>query len=356
MGTYSSSYINMEKHLSFKHKPDFGNLLKVFAGKKPDKPVLFEFFLNDALYGAFAGTPVVKGMSEMDVLRIRTRAYRNAGYDYFTMHGSSFAFISGRKQSGGMKSISLNEGGLITDWESFERYIWTDPEKADYSRFETLKDELADGMKFIAYGPGGVLENVIKITGYENLCYIVMDEPELAEEIFKCVGSRLVRYYEICGQYQSVGAMISNDDWGFNTQTMLSVSDMRKYVIPWHRKIVQAIHASGRLAMLHSCGNLDAVMDDVIDDIGYDAKHSYEDKIISVEDAYVKWGQRIAIIGGIDVDFICRSEPEKVYRRSADMLEKAASSWGGYALGSGNSIPGYVPVEGYLAMIAAVKW
>ena len=28
---------------------------------------------------------------------------------------------------------------------------------------------------------------------------------------------------------------------------------------------------------------------------------------------------------------------------------------GGYALGSGNSIPDYVPVEGYLAMVEGVR-
>ncbi len=27
----------------------------------------------------------------------------------------------------------------------------------------------------------------------------------------------------------------------------------------------------------------------------------------------------------------------------------------GYGLGSGNSIPGYIPVEGYLAMVAAAS-
>ena len=39
---------------------------------------------------------------------------------------------------------------------------------------------------------------------------------------FGAVGSRLVRYYEICAAYDTVGALISNDDWGFKSQTMLS--------------------------------------------------------------------------------------------------------------------------------------
>lgn len=133
---------------------------------------------------------------------------------------------------------------------------------------------------------------------------------------------------------------------------MLSVEDMRKYVIPWHKKIVKAVHAIGKPVILHSCGDLDLVMDDIIDDIGYDAKHSYEDKIRPVEEAYEKYGKRITTLGGLDLDFVCRSTPEQVYERAYLILEKAEAR-GRYALGSGNTIPYYVPKENYFAMIAA---
>ena len=60
-------------------------------------------------------------------------------------------------------------------------------------------------------------------------------------------------------------------------------------------------------------------------------------------------------LGGIDVDYVIRSAPDAVYRRSREMLERAAKV-GAYALGTGNSVPEYVPVENYCAMIwAAVE-
>jgi uroporphyrinogen decarboxylase len=207
-------------------------------------------------------------------------------------------------------------------------------------------------MKLIVMGPGGVLENVTFLVGYEGLCYLLADDPELVEEIFDAVGSRLVKYYEAALQYDSVGACISNDDWGFNTQTMLSVPDMRKYVFKWHTKIAATIHNAGRPAILHSCGQLSAVYEDIITDMKYDAKHSYEDKIQPVEAAYDALNPRIAVLGGLDLDFVCRKTPREVYGRACAMLEKTRER-GGYALGSGNSIPYYVPLENYLAMIAA---
>jgi uroporphyrinogen decarboxylase len=93
-------------------------------------------------------------------------------------------------------------------------------------------------------------------------------------------------------------------------------------------------------------------MDVIIDDLKLDGKHSFEDGIYPVEDAWDWWHERIAIMGGIDMDFLSRKSPGEVYLRARKLLELSFDS-GGFALGSGNSIPDYVPVENHLAMIRA---
>ena len=47
-------------------------------------------------------------------------------------------------------------------------------------------------MKLIPWAPGGVLENVVSLVGFERLCYMVADDPALAGEVFDGVGARLV--------------------------------------------------------------------------------------------------------------------------------------------------------------------
>ena len=207
-------------------------------------------------------------------------------------------------------------------------------------------------MKLIAYGPNGILENAIDLVGYEALCLMIYDDKQLVYDIFEQVGTRLVRYYELAARYECVGACISNDDWGFKTQTLLSPSDLRRFVFPWHKRIVATVHAAGKPVILHSCGFFFKIMGDIIDDIKFDGRHSYEDTIMPVEEAYEQYHDRIATLGGIDVDFVCRSTPEEVYARSAAMLERSAGR-GGYALGTGNSVPDYVPDANYFAMIRA---
>lgn len=334
-------------------KPDFENLLKVLRREKPSRPTLFEFFMNDVIYSELAGKEVCAKKDKLESMRIMMFAFANAGYDYATVRTGDFnaiSFPAGEQDH--EKSISLNEGVVISDRDSFEKYPWPDPEKGDFEFLDDIKPEIPDGLKLVACGPGGVLENVIRLAGYDNLCFMSIDDEGLTKDLFDAVGSRLVKYYEICAAYDSVGALISNDDWGFKTQPMLSPEAFRKYIIPWHKKIAEAGHKHGKPVILHSCGNLETLMDDIIDDIKYDGKHSYEDNICPVEDAYEKWGSRIAIMGGIDLDFICRNPKEAVYERSKKMLERSASR-GSYALGSGNSIPEYVPKENYYAMISA---
>lgn len=329
-------------------EPKFENLLKVLRCETPDRPTLFEFFLNPRINKKLAGPAWTADMDTMSQWRLLIAAFKGGGYDYATVNGSAIQFTSGPRSHA--NTISLNEGFVITDRKSFETYPWPDADQLDYSGLKAIEPDLPAGMKLIVCGPGGVLENVISLVGFENLCFMLADDPALATDIFEAVGSCLVKHYRRAAAYASVGACISNDDWGFKTQTMLSVADMRKYVFPWHVRIVEAIHVAGKPAILHSCGQALEIMEDIITVMRYDGKHSFEDTIMPVEDAYRRWGGRIAILGGIDLDFIVRSSIEDIQRRCRALLA-LTSSKGGYALGTGNSVPEYIDDDKYLAMI-----
>ncbi len=334
----------------FNRAPDFeNNLLKVLKGERPERATLFELFLSPAHLEFLAGEKVTT-REPLDYLRITVNGMKNAGYDYATCYASQLGFRHARQDK--KETKSLNSESLIYDRESFEKYEWPDMETQDYSRLEKIKPYLPDGMKLMVMGPGGVLENVISIVGYDNLCIMLYEDTELVKEIFDNVGSRLVRYYENAAAADTVGLISSNDDWGFNTQTFLRPDDMRKYLFPWHKRIVETVHKHGKPVLLHSCGYYNEVIDDIIYDLKYDARHSYEDNITPIEKAYEALNGKIAVLGGIDVNFLSTKTPEEVYKRCTEMLER---TWerGGYALGSGNSIADFVPRENLLAMLRA---
>jgi uroporphyrinogen decarboxylase len=125
---------------------------------------------------------------------------------------------------------------------------------------------------------------------------------------------------------------------------------MRKYVLAGHKILAEMAHQAGRVYILHACGKLSDIIDDLADDVKIDGKHSFEDTIEDARDAKKTWGRKIAIIGGIDVDFLCRSNEGSIRRRVRETLDVCLPG-GGYCLGSGNSVANYIPPDNYLAMV-----
>lgn len=335
-----------------KYPADFDQLARVLRRETPDRTVLFEYFVNVGLISFFNGRPFEAAVTPDVKIRDIIGFFHKAGYDYATIPsryfgGFSFTTADHEKKA----TVSQNEGSVITDRQSFENYNWPNPEQGDFGLLDKMASELNDGMKFVISAPGGLLENVTSLVGFGNLCFMLYEDEELSKAIFDAVGSRLLRFYEICSSIPAVGALIVNDDWGFKTQTMIPPEILRELVFPWHWKMVETIHQNRKFAILHSCGNLEAVMDDVVTELKYDAKHSFEDTIIPVEDFWQQWQQKIAVLGGIDVDFLARSKPEDITIRCRKILETTGSH--SFALGSGNSITGYIPIENYLAMTKA---
>ena len=338
--------------IPFKPKqPDFENLLLTLRREKTNRPVLFEFIINLDLCRQAAGLDRSPEPGSLDHFRMVIDAFRNLGYDYapvYTWESNLLSFVKGENES--LASRSQNQGALITDWESFDVYPWPNARSGDYGMYEKLAGYLPDGMKLLGCSNGGVLENATDIVGFENLCMMYLLDPGLCSDIFRNIGERLVEFYSIVASMDSVGACVVNDDWGFKTQTMFPPEMMEEYVFPYTKRIVEVIHANSKPAILHSCGNLKQIMDVIIDDLKLDGKHSFEDGIYPVEDAYGWWHDRIAIMGGIDMDFLARLTPDEVYNRAMKLLEQTFDT-GGFALGSGNSIPQFIPRENYFAII-----
>jgi uroporphyrinogen decarboxylase len=129
---------------------------------------------------------------------------------------------------------------------------------------------------------------------------------------------------------------------------------IRQYILPQYRPVIALIKASGKPFLWHSCGSIFQIMEDVIA-LGIDAKHSNEDAIVPFDEWIARYGGRIGLLGGIDVDVLCRKTPVEIAEKVYEKGRRFRAAAQGYALGSGNSIPDYVPVEGYLAMIEAAR-
>jgi uroporphyrinogen decarboxylase len=338
-----------------KPSPDFTRLKNILTGEaRPDRLPLIDLLADQPIKEAILGRPTVSDFTN-DPEDARARIddeieFRyKLGYDYIDL--CPFVYFGANYQvSAESDRTWISEAtSTIRNREDFERHFWPDPHAIDYAQLEYAASRLPDGMMIIPR-VGGIFENVSFLTGIESLSYMLVDDPPLVDDLFEKVGSIVLSVAENLLQTDRLGAFFLGDDLGFGTGTMLSPAHLRKYVFPWHKKMAELAHQCGIPFLLHSCGNIEGVMKDLIEEVNIDARHSFQDNILPVEEAVGRYADRIAILGGLDMDLLVRGTQEEVRRRVRQIIDACEPS-GRFALGTGNSVASYLNVDNYLAML-----
>jgi uroporphyrinogen decarboxylase len=284
---------------------------------------------------------------------------RFAGYDFIrvSLGGQDWTFVNDETPdtaglSKGDRTFRDEHRGPIATWEEFEAYDWPDPTLPEATKdLEWWNEHCPDDMCLATGSCGHFAEFICWLCGYETLCYLLYDNRDLV----KAIAQKLYDHYQVANQryleFDRLKIFFPSDDMGFKSGTFISPDDTREFILPGHKMTAQMAHDAGCISILHACGNLESIIDDLIDDVGIDGKHSFEDTIEDVRDLKRDgYGQRTALLGGIDVDFLCRSTPEAIRQRTRDTLDVCLPG-GGYCLGTGNSVANYIPLDNYLAML-----
>ena len=346
-------------------RPDGRGFVNVILGKAhPERPPMVEYLVDEALR-----RPIVTGLmgrtwvdmdrddpdAEAAYLDNFVAFWHQMGYD-FVRYEESLPFVERElvgddaTQVSGQRHWRDLHRGVIQNWSDLERYPWPEIGPSTFRRYAYLNDHLPEGMGLLVCHGGGIYEHLAALLSYEGLCYALYDQPELVRAVADRLGELMLRFYEHLVELDRVLAIFPGDDMGFRTATLIPPAAMRAYTLPWHKRYAALAHAHGLPYLLHSCGNLAEIMDDLIDDVGIDGKHSFEDAIAPVWEMQARYGERIALLGGVDVDVLTRQPPERVRARVRETIERCHPR-GRYCIGSGNSIPSYVPLENYLAML-----
>ena len=334
--------------------------LEAMRNQRPERMPIYEHHIDAGFIEKATGHPMTALLdgttAEKKVFFQRyVDFWQNCGYDIVTFERGIPLACPG---SGALRE---HADPVIRTPEDVEAYPWDRiadwyfEQNAEY--FELFAEEVLkrDNIRGVG-GPGyGIFETVQDLVSYMELCYLIYDEPEMVEslfghvtELYVQIWSRFLRDYAAPYCVCRMG-----DDLGFKSQTLLPHEEIRRLVIPGYRKVVDLVHASGRPFLLHSCGKIFDIMEDLIS-TGIDAKHSNEDDIAPFHEWVVRYGDRICNLGGIDMNVLCLETPEQIRRRVRTTIEENIG-FGGFGLGCGNSIPDYIPVEGFFAMNEAAN-
>jgi len=347
-----------------KPDPSVERFGKVLQRAPIERVPLVELAIAEEMLTALHGRPLIS-LSRKDgqqtfreAIRQRVELWRVLGYDYYRVRAEipfQMETLAAQDTAGsatGQRNWVNEHEGVIKCIGDYEAYPWPTPATVDFLAAEAALEALPEGMGLIGFS-GGVLEWSSNLLGLQSMMLLLYDDPELVRAVVDRVGQTIYDAFRVFCQMDRVFAIWLGDDMGFKTATLLQPQHLRQYILPWHKRYAELAHEAGRLFLLHSCGHVEAVMPDLIEDVRVDAKHSFEDVIVPVEQFKQRWGSRVAVLGGVDVDLLSRGTEEDVRRRTRQILEACAPG-GGYACGSGNSITNYMPTANYVAMIETI--
>ncbi len=347
---------NTVDHDSF--QPDYRHFATAMRNLRPQRLPLYEHIVNPRSMEKILGLDFAElangdARDRHEFFRHYCRFFREMTYDTVSFEVCIGGILPG-------PSAICGGQGPLQSRADFDAYPWAELparfRQAAYPQFDALVANLPAGMKAVGGVGNGVFELAESLVGLEFLPFVQVDDPKLYAELFRAIGDTMAAIWSnFLSRYgDHFVACRFGDDLGFKCSLLTNPDTVRQHIVPQYRRVVDLVHAAGQPFLWHSCGCIFEVMEDMLA-LGIDAKHSNEDAIAPFATWIDRYGDRIALLGGFDMDFLCQKTADDVYAAVLDQGRRFRSQARGYALGSGNSIPEYVPTENYLAMIRAAQ-
>lgn len=330
--------------------PDYREFLKVLTRTaRPSHLVNYEHVASPEFIDAWTGEPYSRIPStDREKWRIFVDFWLDMGFECIPMEIPLNCPLPSEHKGADEVGFASEAKVVIRDRAEYDRYAWPDESAPiDFRPFEIVASMLPDGVKIVGGVCMGPYEWVSMMLGTVGMSFLLDDDPALVEQVFNRIGRLIVSADRQLASMDSVCALRQGDDLGFRTSTFLSPDLIRKLIIPIYRQMTDVAHDAGKPFILHSCGQLSAIYDDLIDVARIDAKHSFEEVILPVEQFQARYGARVTPLGGLDVDMICRGTPDEIRAYTRRKIEACYRPTGHWALGTGNSLTDYMPVGNY---------
>jgi len=204
---------------------------------------------------------------------------------------------------------------------------------------------------------GGILgpfSEVYYLMGLQALSIALYDDPNLVIDLHKVTSKFFVEAAKRMID-TGVDAIVIFEDLAFHSGPFLSPSHFRKFTLPYLAELVQEIRKRGIPVIFHSDGNLNLILEDLVD-IGINALNPLEKNAhMDLSKIKEKYGKRICLIGGISNEVLSKGTVEDVVRETVRVIKIAAPGGGYIPTSDSGDLLDTMPMENIWAMINTIK-
>jgi uroporphyrinogen decarboxylase len=191
------------------------------------------------------------------------------------------------------------------------------------------------------------------MVGTETLLIALMENPEWVKDMINTYLDSCINLFDqIWDAGYHFDEIFWPDDMGYKGTTFFSPTTYREIVKPFHKKACDWAHQKGIYAHLHSCGNINTLIPDILE-CGVDALNPLEVKAgMNPLELKEKYGDWLVLHGGINA--VLWPDKEKITEEIRRLVPKLKEN-GGYIFSSDHSIPNDVSLENFRHIIETVK-
>jgi MtaA/CmuA family methyltransferase len=233
---------------------------------------------------------------------------------------------------------------LLADKKRLARLKVPDPMKgermADRVRAAALFRKRLGNAKIIEGWVEGPCAMGADLRGMNTLMYDYFDDPGFVGDLFAFATEMEVRFAG--AQVQAGADLIGVGD---AASSLVGPTIYAKFVWPWQKKLVDAVHALGAPVRLHICGDTRPNLE-LMGRLGCEIVDI--DFMVPLAEARRKMGPRQVLLGNLDPVRTLRNGTPEGIKQALAACHKAAGRR--YVVGAGCEVPRDTPAENLLAM------
>lgn len=301
-----------------------------------------------------AAQKLIKHFGQIDLDKVIGNHIVNLGNEigYFTDLGNDrfqdpFKVIWDRSVD---KDIGVVEGHILAS-PSLQDYQFPNPlEKRFFEGIPAKIERYKDCFRVFCIG-FSLYERAWTLRGMENLMVDFIEHPDFVRQLLHAIANFNITQIIEAMKYD-IDAVYFGDDWGQQTGLQMGPNIWREFLLPELKRMYSVVRNADKYVMIHSCGKVDEVFDDLID-AGVNCFNPFQPEVMDVVSLMDKYRSRLSFHGGLSTQkTLPFGSIDAVRDETLRLLDFGKN--GGYIFAPAHAVEGDVPLQNMLTFIEVI--
>jgi uroporphyrinogen decarboxylase len=254
--------------------------------------------------------------------------------------------------------LAMPEKPSLTNRETWNKLRLPDP--TEPWRIEQIRQAVAEAHQgkdddiAVVAGMRSAFSVLYISMGIMDMTVALYEDPDLILEM----SEKLCEFWtrsSILAAELGIDAVFIANDMGMNNQTLISPESLRSFFLPQLAEQVLETKKAGVKVILHSCGNVRAILDDLVT-AGIDCLNNMQ-SAAGMDIAEIKntYGNKLALMGNVDATNVMTVDDPRIIEEAVIETIRVASPGGGHILATDHSFHEGIPLKNVDTFLAACR-